>query len=84
MVLVATTKLTRQGQITLPVEIRRDFGIEVGEKLYVYEEPEGVLILPESFVGKKLSKEQLDQSRKIEAELDEINKRLEKQGVEFI
>ena len=40
--------------------------------------------LPEPFIRKELSEEQVERFRKIEVELDVINKKLRKQGVRFI
>jgi len=43
--------VTRKGQITIPVELRRKFGIEEGAKVEVVEEELGILVrkLPSIF-----------------------------------
>ena len=43
--------VTRKGQITIPVELRRKFGIEEGSKVEVAEEEGGIVIrkLPSIF-----------------------------------
>ena len=43
--------VTRKGQITIPVELRRKFGIEEGAKVEVVEEEHGIVVrkLPSIF-----------------------------------
>jgi AbrB family looped-hinge helix DNA binding protein len=41
---MTNTKVTRKGQITIPVEIRRKFGIEENSKVEVVEE-EGMIVI---------------------------------------
>jgi len=36
--------VTRKGQITIPVELRRKFGIEEGAKVEVVEEENGIVV----------------------------------------
>ncbi len=55
--LVGITKVTRQGQITLPAEVRRDFKIKIGQRLYVYEEPEKIIISQKALSEDELTKE---------------------------
>jgi AbrB family looped-hinge helix DNA binding protein len=46
-----TVKVTRKGQITLPVELRKEFGIEEGDVLYVVKGERGIEIrTPGSFI----------------------------------
>lgn len=48
-----TVKVTRKGQITLPVELRKEFGIEEGDVLYVVRGERGIEIrTPGSFVAR--------------------------------
>lgn len=48
-----TVKVTRKGQITLPVELRKEFGIEEGDILYVVKGDRGIEIrTPGSFVAR--------------------------------
>lgn len=39
-------RIKEKGQITLPTELRRRFGLETGDMVAVMETPEGVLIAP--------------------------------------
>lgn len=44
-------KVTRKGQITLPVDLRKEFGIEEGDILYIVKGERGIEIrTPGSFV----------------------------------
>ncbi len=44
-------KVTRKGQITLPIELRKEFGIEEGDIVYVVKGEHGIEIrTPGSFV----------------------------------
>lgn len=46
-------KVTRKGQITLPSELRKEFGIEEGDVLYVVKGERGIEIrTPGSFVAR--------------------------------
>lgn len=48
-----TVKVTRKGQITLPSELRKEFGIEEGDVLYVVKGERGIEIrTPGSFVAR--------------------------------
>lgn len=37
-------KVTRKGQVTIPVELRKKYGIVEGVKLIIEDSPEGILI----------------------------------------
>ncbi len=39
-------KVARKGQVTIPVEQRRKYGIREGMKLLVSENPRGILLTP--------------------------------------
>jgi len=46
-------KVTRKGQITLPVELRKEFGIEEGDVVYVRKGPHGIeIVTPEDWVSR--------------------------------
>lgn len=48
-----TVKVTRKGQITLPAELRKEFGIEEGDTLYFVKGERGIEIrTPGSFVAR--------------------------------
>ncbi len=44
---IGKVKLTKQGQITLPQEARRDLKIELGSELYWYELNDSLIIVKE-------------------------------------
>ena len=39
-------KVARKGQVTIPMEQRRKYGIRQGMKLLVREDPKGILLTP--------------------------------------
>ncbi len=39
-------KVARKGQVTIPIEQRRKYGIREGMKLLVSENPKGILLTP--------------------------------------
>lgn len=46
-------KVTRKGQITVPIELRKEFGIEEGDLVYVVKGERGIEIrTPGSFVAR--------------------------------
>ncbi|MCK4521105.1 MAG: AbrB/MazE/SpoVT family DNA-binding domain-containing protein [Nanoarchaeota archaeon] len=49
---VAKVKLTKQGQLTLPLEARKDLGIKIDTELYWYEY-NGVLIVTKDLLNPK-------------------------------
>ncbi len=49
---VAKVKLTKQGQLTLPLEARKDLGIKIDTELYWYEY-NGVLIATKDLLNPK-------------------------------
>ncbi len=65
--------VTRKGQITIPVELRRKFGIEEGAKVEVVEEESGIVIrkLPSIFdlAGSGAGKGNVEELKRI---LDEM------------
>ena len=40
------TTVTRKGQITIPVELRKKYGIRVGMKVEVLDAPTGLMLRP--------------------------------------
>ncbi len=40
------TTVTRKGQVTIPVELRKKYGITVGMKVEVADSPTGMLLRP--------------------------------------
>ena len=61
--------VTRKGQITIPVELRRKFGIEEGAKVEVVEEECGIVVkkLPNIFniAGSGTGKGNVEELKKI-------------------
>lgn len=45
--MIGTSNITQKGQITIPVSIRRDFGIKTGQKLVVTKESNYIKITTE-------------------------------------
>ena len=41
-----TVKVTRKGQVTIPIEQRRKYSIRQGMKLIVKDSPQGILLSP--------------------------------------
>ena len=39
-------KVARKGQVTIPIEQRRKYGIKEGMKILVRDDPEGILLTP--------------------------------------
>ena len=67
---MATTKLMRvqeKGQVTLPAQVRRRYGIRQGDLVGVTETPEGILITPKAVIAARA--------------LDEIGAALTAQGI---
>lgn len=48
----AVTKVTRNGQITLPAALRRDFHIEEGDLLEVRPAKGGIMLIPKQLIDK--------------------------------
>jgi len=46
------TKVTRNGQITLPASVRRDFHIEEGDLLEVRAAEGGIMLIPKQLIDK--------------------------------
>ena len=71
-----TVLVTRKGQVTIPVNHRRKFGIRQGMRVLVKETGEGILIKPitpiEDLAGIDASKMSLHEMRK---KLDDIRAR---------
>lgn len=53
---IGKTKLTRQGQITLPFEARKDLHIELNSELYWYELDNCLVVVKELVNQKDLMK----------------------------
>jgi len=47
-----TTKVTRHGQITLPVSVRKQLGIEEGDLIEIDVEDEKAVLMPKKLVDK--------------------------------
>ncbi len=52
---VGKAKLTRQGQVTLPNEARKDLGIEVNSEIYWYELGNNLVVVKELVNPKDLN-----------------------------
>ncbi len=50
--MVAYTKVTRHGQITLPSAVRRELGIEEGDIVEISVEEERAVVVPKKLVDK--------------------------------
>ncbi len=44
-------KVARKGQVTIPVEQRRKYGIRAGMKILVRDDPKGILLIPVPPIG---------------------------------
>ncbi len=44
-------KVARKGQVTIPVEQRRKYGIKEGMKILVRDDPRGILLTPVPPIG---------------------------------
>ncbi len=44
-------KVARKGQVTIPVEQRRKYGIREGMKILVRDDPKGILLIPVPPIG---------------------------------
>ena len=44
-------KVARKGQVTIPVEHRRKYGIREGMKILVRDDPKGILLTPVPPIG---------------------------------
>ena len=44
-------RIQEKGQVTLPAEVRRKFGLKKGDLVAVIETPEGVLITPQEVLA---------------------------------
>jgi len=53
---ISKARLTKQGQITLPLEARKDLGIDIGSELYWYEIGDKLIIVKELTSPKDLIK----------------------------
>lgn len=84
MVLIGTTKITQQGQITLPIEVRQDFNMKAGQRVYVYEEPEGIIISPKANLETELGEEKTAWSVEVDRKLDEDLRKHKAEGGEIV
>jgi AbrB family looped-hinge helix DNA binding protein len=48
----AVTKITRNGQITLPAAIRREANVEEGDLLAVHLEEDRIVLIPQKLIDK--------------------------------
>ena len=60
---VAKAKLTKQGQLTLPLEARKDLDIDIDSELYWYEY-NGVLIATKELLSPKDLEERMKKRNK--------------------
>jgi len=49
---MATTKVTRHGQITLPASVRKQLGIEEGDLIEIEVEDERAVLMPKKLIDK--------------------------------
>ncbi|MCL2352941.1 MAG: AbrB/MazE/SpoVT family DNA-binding domain-containing protein [Firmicutes bacterium] len=65
-------KVTGNGQITIPVSIRKRLGIKVGDKLMFIENPEGVVIVnPTMMALEKIGKAFEGEAERLGLETDD-------------
>ena len=50
-----TSQLTRKGQVTIPVELRRLFGLKRGDKLAFVQEGDTIVVRPAASVAERTS-----------------------------
>jgi len=65
------TRVTRNGQITLPARVRRDASIEVGDYIAVRVTSDGVSIVPQKLIDKSQAYSSTEQWQKGEREARE-------------
>lgn len=53
---IGKVKITKQGQLTLPLEARKDLGISTGEEVYWYEIDDILIVTKEILNQKDLDK----------------------------
>ena len=49
---IGKVKITKQGQLTLPLEARKEIGVELGDEVYWYE-LDGVLVVTKELLNQK-------------------------------
>ncbi|MFQ6063624.1 MAG: AbrB/MazE/SpoVT family DNA-binding domain-containing protein [Methanosarcinales archaeon] len=73
--LVNKTKLTKQGQITIPLKARKIFNIETDEDLYIYEVGGAMVILKDS-IENLIKSDRIKQTFDVEKKIEEENEYL--------
>jgi AbrB family looped-hinge helix DNA binding protein len=53
---VTTSRVTEGGRIVIPAELRRRFGIEIGESVTLTAEPDGLVITTPAMALRRLQK----------------------------
>jgi AbrB family looped-hinge helix DNA binding protein len=70
----ALTKVTRNGQVTLPVSLRRAVNIEVGDYIEVAVQGDSLLLTPKKLIDKSQAYYWTEEWQKGEREADEDKK----------
>lgn len=68
------TKVTRNGQITLPASLRRAVNIEVGDYIEVTVQDDGLLLTPKKLIDKSQAYFWTEEWQKRERQADEDKK----------
>ena len=51
MTRTSVVRVQEKGQVTLPADVRRKFGLQKGDLVSVVETPEGILITPQALLA---------------------------------
>ena len=70
----ALTKVTRNGQVTLPASLRRAVNIEVGDYIEVTVQDDGLLLTPKKLIDKSQAYFWTEEWQKGERQADEDKK----------
>jgi len=77
---VGITKMTRNGQLTLPLSIRQDAGIDTGAQLVVVQDDAGIRILTQNSLeevfkaGSRLAKKENITRKELEKRMKEARR----------
>jgi len=77
---VGITKMTRNGQLTLPLSIRQDAGIDAGAQLVVVQDDAGIRILTQNSLeevfkaGSRLAKKENITRKELEKRMKEARR----------
>ena len=84
---MAVTKMTDKGQVTIPIELRRELGFEGGDKFMVVRQGDGVMIRPAVSVAQRtagiLSKYRLPRPLSIEEEREAFERGLAEEAESY-